>query len=185
MNDLEAAKRTEPSLVIIPLDATFDLFRIPSAESGRLIGQLEALSSKALRYSIDHPMTPPSKENIAATTAYEKASGNRYVSITRTQDEISLLVDKKVGDELRANDEWMRESEAGLVEHEGPYGCLRVRGPMPLYLTGIAANFTKTLQNASIAVFVISTWDTDWIFVKQDKVSEAAAALANDGWVVI
>lgn len=132
MNDLEAAKRTEPSLVIIPLDATFDLFRIPSAESGRLIGQLEALSSKALRYSIDHPMTPPSKENIAATTAYEKASGNRYVSITRTQDEISLLVDKKVGDELRANDQWTRESEAGLVEHEGPYGCLRVRGPMPL-----------------------------------------------------
>lgn len=27
--------------------------------------------------------------------------------------------------------------------------------------------------------------DTDWIFVKQDKVAEAAAALAKDGWVVL
>jgi hypothetical protein len=178
MNDLEAAKQTEPSLVIIPLDATFDLFRIPSADAGRLIGPLETLSSRALRYSIDNPVSIPSKDDREATTAYEKASGNRYVSITRTQDEISLLLDKQVGDDLRGNEDWAKETKAGLVEHEGPYGCLRVRGPMPLRkytlfpsnlidrltisiwsdLTGIAANFTKTLQIANIAVFVISTW---------------------------
>lgn len=177
MNDLEAAKQTEPSLVIIPLDATFDLFRVPSAEAGRLIGALEALSSKALRYSIESPTSPPSNDDREGTTAYQKASGNRYVSITRTQDEISLLVDKQVGDELRESEDWVKGTEAGLVEHEGPYGCLRVRGPMPLRelkclasatsilfepflvdLTGIAANFTKTLQNENIAVFVISTW---------------------------
>lgn len=132
MNDLEAAKQTEPSLVIIPLDATFDLFRIPSADAGRLIGPLEALSSKALRYSIDNPVSPPSKDGRQAMAACEKASGNRYVSITRTQDEISLLIDKQVGDELRENADWATESKAGLIEHEGPYGCLRVRGPMPL-----------------------------------------------------
>lgn len=130
-SDLEAAKQTEPTLVIIPLNATFELLRLPSSDAGRFIGILESLCSKALRYSLDQP-TKPSADDSNAMAAYERASGDRYVSITRTPDEISLLLDKQVADELRGNAEWVKELNGGLVEHEGPYGCLRVRGPMPL-----------------------------------------------------
>ncbi|GHJ84327.1 hypothetical protein NliqN6_0729 [Naganishia liquefaciens] len=183
MSDLEAAKRIEPSLAIIPLDTTFELFRLPSADAGRFVRILESLFSKALQYSIENPSSQSLKDASGAV-ASEKSSGEGYVSITRTVNEISILVDAQVGDELRRNEEWIKESRGGIVEYEGPYGCLRVRGPMPLHLTGIAANFTKTLQVAGIAVFLISTWDTDWIFVKQDKVAAAGQALEADGWVV-
>lgn len=175
MNDLEAAKQVEPSLVIIPLDTTFDLFRLPSADAGRFVHDLESLFSKTLQYSIKHPSGRPSKDDSTPAVS-EKSSGQGYVSITRTVNEISILVDTQVGEELRRNEEWVTESQGGIVEYEGPYGCLRVRGPMPLReytvlnyrgrrdidpsvdLTGIAANFTKTLQVAGIAVFLISTW---------------------------
>lgn len=128
MNDLEAAKKVEPSLVIIPLNATFELFRLPSANAGRFVPDLESLFSKALQYSINNPTAQPSNDDPAAQAASEKASGEGYVSITRTVNEISILVDKSVGDELRKNEEWAKEMQGGIVEYEGPYGCSRVRG---------------------------------------------------------
>jgi hypothetical protein len=128
MNDLEAAKKIEPSLAIIPVDTTFELFRLPSSDAGRFVPDLESLFSKALRYSINNPTAQPPKDDSAAQIASEKASGEGYVSITRTVNEISILVDSKVGDELRRNQEWVKESQGGIVEYEGPYGCLRVRG---------------------------------------------------------
>lgn len=131
MNDLEAAKQVEPSLVIIPLDATFELFRLPSADAGRFVPDLESLFSKALQYSINSPSFQSSEDG-SAKVASEKSSGEGYVSVTRTVNEISILVDARVGDDLRRNAQWVKESQGGIVEYEGPYGCLRVRGPMPL-----------------------------------------------------
>jgi hypothetical protein len=128
MNDLEAAKKVEPSLVIIPLDTTFELFRLPSSDAGRFVPDLESLFRKALRHSINNPTAQPSKDDSASQVTSEKASGKGYVSITRTVNEISILVDKQIGDELRQNEEWVKESQGGIVEYEGPYGCLRVRG---------------------------------------------------------
>lgn len=188
MNDLEAAKKTEPSLVIIPLTTTFELLRISPSDTARFLPTLDRLSSQSLRQSINHPLTRPSESDSAALTAYEKASGEGYVSITRTGEEISLLLNAKLSSQLKEDAEWTKGCDEGVIEQEGPYACLRVRGPMPLResteillldayrrigilitivrilpssvtdLTGIAANFTKTLQQHAIAVFLISTW---------------------------
>lgn len=132
MNDLEAAKQTEPSLVIIPLTTTFELLRISPSDIARFLPTLDRLSSQSLRQSIDHPLTRPSDSDTAALTAYEKASGEGYVSITRTGEEISVLLDAKLATELKEDTEWAKRLEEGVIEREGPYACLRVRGPMPL-----------------------------------------------------
>ncbi|KAJ9112338.1 hypothetical protein QFC19_000758 [Naganishia cerealis] len=133
MNDLEAAKQTEPSLVIIPLDTTFELFRVSPHDAARFIDTLDSLSSQSLHRSIERPPAArPAGNDTAALTAYEKASGEGYVSITRTEEEISILLDTKAGDWLRENQDWAQGCVDGVIQHEGPYGCLRVRGPMPL-----------------------------------------------------
>ena len=225
MSDLEAAKRIEPSLAIIPLDTTFELFRLPSADAGRFVRILESLFSKALQYSIENPSSQSLKDASGAV-ASEKSSGEGYVSITRTVNEISILVDAQVGDELRRNEEWIKESRGGIVEYEGPYGCLRVRGPMPLResdptprwksrfasfnafcrsyryrskfhqdATGsgnrglfdfnlVSSPLTQSLFWLSLNGLLHDRRDTDWIFVKQDKVAAAGQALEADGWVV-
>jgi len=49
---------------------------------------------------------------------------------------------------------------------------------------GIVAGLAKPLVDAKIGIFVISTFDTDYILVKQDDADAAAAAWTQDGHTV-
>lgn len=56
---------------------------------------------------------------------------------------------------------------------------LQVLGPLPFHLVGIMARLTTVLAAAGISVFTISTFDTDYILVKD--AAAAVAALAAEG----
>jgi hypothetical protein len=86
-----------------------------------------------------------------------------FVSITRTSDELSIVCEAAaVPDDVTADRRW---------------SCLKLEGPLPLDQTGIAAAFTRTLADAGMAVFVISTYDTDYVLVRD--AARALAALAG------
>jgi hypothetical protein len=59
--------------------------------------------------------------------------------------------------------------------------CLQVEGPLPLHETGILASLTAPLANAKIPVFVFSTYDTDYIMVKDADVEKAIGVLSVEG----
>jgi uncharacterized protein len=89
------------------------------------------------------------------------------VSITRTPDELSIVCDEDaVPKDVR--------SEAG-------WRCLAVEGPIPFEMTGVAASLTNTLTNARISVFVLSTFDTDYVLVKDEVLDRACDALRAAG----
>ena len=89
------------------------------------------------------------------------------VSITRTPDELSIVCDEDaVPMDVRAERGWR---------------CLAVEGPIPFEMTGVAASLTKTLADASISVFVLSTFDTDYVLVKDDAFDRACDALRAVG----
>jgi len=54
-------------------------------------------------------------------------------------------------------------------------------GPFDLGLTGILVELLKPLKAATIPIFALSTYDTDWILVPWGQVSEAVEALRYDG----
>jgi hypothetical protein len=96
------------------------------------------------------------------------AHGN-FVSITRTGHELSIVCNEGNVPDVVADRGWR---------------CLELAGPMPLDQTGVAAAFTRVLAGAGIALFVISTYDTDYVLVRDAALERAMAALRAAGYTV-
>jgi hypothetical protein len=70
------------------------------------------------------------------------------------------------------------------VQVERGWRLLRVRGPIPFDVTGVAAAFTAPLAEAGISLFPIATWDTDYLLVKASLLDAAVATLRRAGHTV-
>ena len=72
-------------------------------------------------------------------------------------------------------------SVPGDVRHEGPFRALTVRGPLDFALTGVLASLAGPLADAGISIFVLSTFDTDLLLVREGDLSAATRALQAAG----
>ena len=88
----------------------------------------------------------------------------------RTTDELSLVLP-----EADVDPSW--RIEAG-------WRALKVIGPLDFSLTGILADLSTILASAEISIFAISTFDTDYILVRQDKLERAVKTLRAAGHAV-
>jgi hypothetical protein len=91
-------------------------------------------------------------------------------AIVRTDDELSIVCPAA---EVPAD-----------VHHEGPWRALRVAGPLDLALVGVLARLTAPLAAAGVAIFSVSTFDTDHLLVRAENLDAAVAALRDAGHVV-
>lgn len=89
------------------------------------------------------------------------------VSVTRTEQELSVVCPAA---SAPASD----RSETG-------WRLLTVRGPLEFTLTGIIANVAGALAAAGVALFALSTFDTDHLLVKEHDLDRAVAALREAG----
>ncbi len=90
-----------------------------------------------------------------------------FFSITRSDDELSIVVPAEV--EVKSD-----KSEPG-------WAGLRVAGTLDFALVGILAEISATLAKAGLSIFAISTFDTDYIFVKTENLKAAREALTAAG----
>ena len=65
------------------------------------------------------------------------------------------------------------------------FRALAVEGTLDFALTGVISRITGALAREEISVFVVSTYDTDCVLVRQDKLDEATAALRAEGIAII
>lgn len=98
------------------------------------------------------------------------AINERLVSITRTPDELSIVCPSAVVPEE--------------IQCERNWRCLRVAGSLPFTEVGILASLAVPLANAGIGIFAISTFETDYLFVKCSDFEKAMAALRASGHIV-
>jgi hypothetical protein len=98
------------------------------------------------------------------------ATAGDVFSITRTADELSVVCRQELVPEG--------------AEGEGGWRCLRVAGAMPFTLVGVLAALTTPLARAGVGVFAVSTFDTDYLLVKEADFPEAVAALRGAGHTV-
>jgi uncharacterized protein len=96
-----------------------------------------------------------------------------FFSITRTAEELSLVCLESVVDAA--------VPFAGLQVERG-WRSLKVIGPLDFALTGILAGIASTLADAGISLFALSTYDTDYILVRQDTLTAAVEALSRAGY---
>lgn len=90
-----------------------------------------------------------------------------FISVTRTSDELSIVcTGVNVPEGVKADRGWR---------------CFKVEGPLDLSLTGVLASLANPLAEARINIFALSTFDTDYLLVKEEKVSHAAEVLIRAG----
>jgi uncharacterized protein len=95
------------------------------------------------------------------------ADAKAFVSITRTADELSIVCAVSLA--------------PADVKKESGWRAFKIEGPLDFGLTGILASVLAPLAQAKISIFAISTYNTDYILVKADKVEAATAALRAAG----
>jgi hypothetical protein len=71
------------------------------------------------------------------------------------------------------------------VKAEVPWTCFQLEGPFAFQLSGILASFIGPLAEAGIPIFAVSTYDTDYVFVKEEFAAAALCALQEAGHQLI
>lgn len=95
------------------------------------------------------------------------ANTGAFFSITRTADELSMVC---------------RQSNVPVdVRAEKGWRCLQVAGPLDFALTGILTSLLIPLTEAGISIFTISTFDTDYLLIKEGTLEAAITALRAAG----
>jgi hypothetical protein len=90
-----------------------------------------------------------------------------FASITHTADELSIVcADEHVPSDVKADRGWR---------------ALKVEGPLDLALTGVLASLANPLAAAQINLFAVSTFDTDYLLVKEYNVTRAGEVLRQAG----
>lgn len=91
-----------------------------------------------------------------------------FLSITRTSDELSIVVDE--------------QALPGRVTAETGWRMVKVLGPLDFSLVGVLASLANPLAAAGVSIFAISTYDTDYLLVREAQFPQALAALAEAGF---
>jgi hypothetical protein len=90
-----------------------------------------------------------------------------FISITRTADELSIVcAEGVVPDDVQTERGWR---------------MLQTQGPLDFGLVGVLASITAPLAEAGVSIFAISTYDTDYVLVKDADLRRAVQALEAAG----
>jgi len=94
-----------------------------------------------------------------------------FTSVTRTDAELSIVCDD--------------DAVPGDIQAARGWRALVVAGPIPFETTGVAAALVTPLADAEISVFLVATFDTDYVLVRAADVTRAAGALRAAGHDVV
>lgn len=95
------------------------------------------------------------------------ADGEGFVSIGRTDDELSVVC--------------RSDRVPAKVRHEAGWACFKFQGPFAFDETGIALAVIQPLAEADIGIFLVSTFDTDYLLLKQENAERAVELLREAG----
>jgi uncharacterized protein len=99
------------------------------------------------------------------------ATGSVFLNYAVTGDEVSLVCESALVPE-------------GLTSETG-FVALKVDGVLDFSLVGIAAKLTTVMARCQISVLVLSTFDTDYVLLRRERLEEAVAALGADGYTIV
>ncbi|KAL1932887.1 hypothetical protein VTP01DRAFT_8565 [Rhizomucor pusillus] len=88
-----------------------------------------------------------------------------WYTVSKTTSELSVLCPSA------------SEPLPGAKKKKDGWRCLQVDAQMDFSLVGILASIVDPLRDNKIPVFVISTYDTDYILIEQDQLEHAIGVL--------
>ncbi len=91
-----------------------------------------------------------------------------FFSVTRTKEELSLVCPQEMVPEG--------------THCEKNFRCIKVAGPLDFALIGLLASLTEALAQEEISILAISTFDTDYLLVREAQVDRAVQKLSQAGY---
>ena len=73
----------------------------------------------------------------------------------------------------------------GAVERADGWKAFRVRGTLDFSLVGILSELSGIMAGASIGLFAVSTYDTDYILVREVDFDRASGVLSDAGHEIV
>ena len=99
------------------------------------------------------------------------AVASAFFSVTRTPDELSVVAaEASVPAGLSASRSWR---------------MLKVHGPFAFSETGVVASLANPLARVGVGIFVILTFDTDYLLVQQEEIPVAVETLEHAGHKIL
>lgn len=86
-----------------------------------------------------------------------------------TDDEISLVCP-------------LENTPANAIAREDGWRGFRVRGKLDFSMIGVLARISALLAAGGISIFAVSTFNTDYVFTKEDMIDRAVAVLKKAGY---
>jgi hypothetical protein len=97
---------------------------------------------------------------------------SEFCSVTRTNEEISVVTVQT--DNLS---DWVAFSKDWRI--------FKIEGPLDFSLIGVIADISAILKEAKVSVFIISTYDTDYILIKDKDLNASIASLQKQGYNIL
>ena len=95
-----------------------------------------------------------------------------FFFIGKTEEEISLVCRTE-------------ETPAETLEREDGWKGFRIQGILDFSLIGILSRLSGILADHGIGIFAVSTYNTDYILVKEENFDRALQVLAAEGYTVV
>lgn len=92
-----------------------------------------------------------------------------FYSVTRTKDEISVVAIQK-------------DPAPADIVCNGDWRILKIEGHLDLSMVGVIAGVSAIFKEKKIPIFIISTYDTDYILIKQNDLNSGIEALEEQGY---
>ena len=95
-----------------------------------------------------------------------------FYFIGKTDEEVSLVCKTE-------------DTPINTIEREDGWRGFRIQGVLDFSLIGILSKLSGILAEHKIGIFAVSTYNTDYILVKEENFERALNVLAAEGYVVV
>ena len=93
--------------------------------------------------------------------------GGHFWSVTRSESELSIVC--------------REEDVPADASAERGWCALELAGPLDFSLTGVVAALVTPLAEAEVPIFVLSTFETDYLLVREPDLQRSVEALTKAG----
>ena len=95
-----------------------------------------------------------------------------FFFIGKTDEELSLVCKTE-------------DVPAKTIERDDGWKGFRIQGTLDFSLIGILSKLSGILADHKIGIFAVSTYNTDYILVKEESFDRALKVLASEGYTIV
>ncbi|MBE5960982.1 MAG: ACT domain-containing protein [Lachnospiraceae bacterium] len=97
---------------------------------------------------------------------------DKFLFVGKTDEELSLVC---LTDTVPSN----------TIEREDGWRAMRIQGELDFSLIGILSKISTILADNKIGIFAVSTYNTDYILVKEENYERALGLLKDNGYKIV